>query len=109
MRASLRVEYQITDMRAESVLELADLVAWLPPGSPLWRAYGGPMAQSAELAKLVEIEFRLRELSWMQSKDGAAGRNRPKPPEAPKYAREREAEEAEAMRKAEWWQRHHSL
>lgn len=105
LRASLRAEYQIRDLRTERVSELASLVAWLPPGCALWRSTGGPLAWSGEVHTLNLVEYRLRELAWMQSKDAATGKNRPKPPDVPKYAHERDSEDAGARRKADAYRR----
>ena len=101
LRASLRAEYQVRDMRAETLSDLADLVGGLPPGCALWRAIGGPMAWSEESHKLAILDYRIQMLTWMQSEDGSKGRNRPKPPSNPKYAREKAATEDETQRKAD--------
>lgn len=47
------------------------------------------------------VEFRLRELAWLQSKDASSGRNRPKPPNPPKYAHQIASEGDETLRKAD--------
>ena len=83
------------------VTDLADLVAWLPAGSALWMAVGGPAALTAEAHELRAIEFRLRELGWMKSKDAQSGRNRPKPPDPVPFAHERRAEDVVMSRKSE--------
>ncbi len=88
------------DLRAESVRQLAAMMAWLPPGCALWRSLGGPLSLSAEAARLDIIDYRLRVLAWQQTEDGSKGRNRPEPPEAPPYAGERRRAAAEAERKA---------
>jgi hypothetical protein len=100
LRASLRAEYQVRDLRAESVRRLAEMMAWLPPGCALWRSFGGPLSLSAEAARLDLVEYRLRVLAWQQTEDGSKGRNRPDPPTAPPYAGERRRSDAEAERKA---------
>ena len=101
MRASLRAEYQVRDIRDERVLDLAGMVVWLSPGCALWRSVGGPLAWSEETHLLNVVEFRLRTLVWMQTEDAKKGRNRPKPPEAPKYAGELSRESDAMARKAE--------
>lgn len=104
MRASLSSEYQIeldellTDPDAVDWDAIADKVAWLPPGSALWRSIGGPAALSMETAALLQVEFRLRVLDWRMR--GSKG-TQPKPPTPPEWAHERAAREGRAARKAE--------
>lgn len=105
LRASLRAEYQIIDMRKEGVLALAELVEWLPRGCALWRSVGGPLAWSEEVAVMHGVEFRVRELAWMQSKDGSKNKNRPKPPAPPKYAHEAAQDHQKQSRKGEAFRR----
>jgi len=85
--------------------ELADLVAWLPPGCALWRSVGGPLAWSQEVHMLNQVEFRLRVLYWVQTKDGSKGANQPKPADPPKYAGEVDVELAKNDARAEAWKR----
>lgn len=80
------------------MLDLAQLVLWLPPGSPLWVAVGGPMAVSVERRALNSIEFRLRVLDWHQT--GAKGQ-KPQPAPEPQYAHERAQQDASIRRKAD--------
>lgn len=84
------------------LIELADLTAGLPRGCALWRAVGGPMAETSE-------EFGLRVIAWRIAEQTAqqraiAGDKKAKPPEPPvpiPYAHEiadrqrREAEKQE--------------
>jgi hypothetical protein len=98
----------LADPRCEPVRSLADLTAWLPPGCALWRSVGGPLSESQELSELRVIEYRLRLLAWLQTKDGSAGKNRPDPPKPPKLAREREATVSSIGRKAEAYRRRRS-
>lgn len=100
LRASLRAEYRI-DLRARDVppMELADLVAWLPRGCALWADFGGPAALSAEAALLRTVEYRLRDLLWMQAGGKKAGK-RPEPPQDPPYAHEKRAKTDRMGRKA---------
>ena len=97
MRASLRAEYQIYDIRDERVLDLAGLVAWLPPGCALWRSVGGPLSWSEEAHLLNLMEYRLRGLLYQNS--GSKGR-KPDPPKPPEYAHEREVRDEAQNRKA---------
>lgn len=99
LRASIRAEYHATP-RDFGVLELADLVAWLPPGCALWRSVGGPLAWSEETHLLNLVEHRLRVLAWLKTKDAKAGKNRPKPLDAPKYAGDKSRVADEMERKA---------
>lgn len=94
MRAALREAH--IDLRNPGVglSDLADIVAWLPPGCALWRSVGGPLALSEEAHLLRDVDFRLRELAWLQSEDGRKGRNRPKPLQPVPFAHETNAEQA---------------
>lgn len=83
------------------VLRAADFAHYLPNGSMVWREYGGERAWSDDVAALLMIDFRLQVLAWMQSEDGAEGRNPPKPPEPPKTVEERKQEENKTLTKAE--------
>lgn len=84
MRASLRAVYQVDlDDPGMGASALADLVAWLPPGSALWRQLGGPMAWPDEVAMLAVVERQVRVLAWQQTKDGRSGTNPPRPMEPP--------------------------
>lgn len=80
------------------VLDLVDLVTWLPAGSPLWVSFGGPASLSVEAHQMRAIEFRLRELEWITA--GGKGA-RPQPPEPPKYAHERVLQQTAMNRKAQ--------
>lgn len=101
LRASLRAQYGI-DLRSELArddlitTDLADLVAWLPPGCAFWRSFGGPNALTEEAHALSAIEFRLRVADWRETK-GA----KPKPPQVPPYAHEVKASKAAQRRKAD--------
>lgn len=99
LSASLLSVYGIR-VNDRSPLELADLVAWLPPGCPLWRAIGGPLAWSDEMQMLSVVDFRLRVLAWQQTDDGHKGRKAPTPPKPPPYAHERDAEKQKITARA---------
>lgn len=96
MRASVRAEYGI-GVRDVGVLELADLVAWLPKGCALWQSYGGENARSVEVEALLLIDYRLRQQMWVNG-----GKKGPEPeyPAPPPLASERRAGEAQMARKA---------
>ena len=96
MRASVRAEYGI-GVRDVGVLELADLVAWLPKGSAFWQSYGGPNARSDEVEALLLVDFRLRQQMYVNG-----GRRGPEPefPKPPPLAADRRAGEAQMARKA---------
>lgn len=102
LRASVRAEYGM-DLRDPGVtlLDLADLVAGLPPGCALYRAIGGPLAWSDEVHMLAAVEFRLRVLAWQKTDDGSRGRNQPKPIDPPKSVYEKQAEQRELSRRAQ--------
>lgn len=106
LRASLRAEYRIS-LGDLPVLETADLAAWLPAGSALWRAVGGPQALSESDHLLRIIDYRLQVLAWQQTKDGQHNRNRPVPPKDPPYASEVSAAGARQSRKAQAFVRRH--
>lgn len=95
----MRAEYGL-GLRDVPILELADLVAWLPAGCALWRAIGGPMSITNELRALRIIEFRLRVLDWHLIEGKG---DRPEPPEEPKYVDETPT--ARMSRKAEMFMR----
>lgn len=80
--------------------DLADLVAWLPSGSALWRATGGPLAWTPAEHVGALIVHGLDRLEWRQTEDGAKGRNPPKPIAPPPYAGEATEEDAKTARKA---------
>ena len=98
LRASLRAEYGI-DLRAvlndpdSNLLDLADLVVWLPPGCAFWRDAGGPAAITAEQRDIRRVRFAITQLEYaFRGSKGA----RPKPDPEPPYASERTAK-ADAM------------
>lgn len=80
--------------------DLADLVAWLPPGAALWRATGGQLAWSPVEHVGALIVHGLDRLEWRQTEDGAKGRNPPSPIEPPPLAGEVHEAEAKTTRKA---------
>lgn len=90
-----------------SVLELAELVANLPPGCALWRASGGPLAWSDEMHMLARVEHGVRVLAWMKTEDGSKGRKPPQIVEPPLASGEARAEEARMEHKADAWMRRH--
>jgi hypothetical protein len=102
LRASLRAEYAV-DLRdpGMTLLDLADLVANLPPGCALYRATGGDMAWSTEVHMLAAVEFRLRVLAWQKTEDGSRGRNRPEPTKAPPSVHEKQAEQKRLSARAQ--------
>lgn len=98
LRAALRGTYGIDLARVGLPLdELADLVAWLPGGSVLWQATGGPLARSREEQTLLLVDLHLRQFMWLRG--GKKGRE-PKYPADPPLASERRQENAVMARKA---------
>ena len=51
------------------------------------------------------VEFRLRVLYWVQTKDGGKGANQPTPTNVPAYAHEKELEAVKMDVRAEAWRR----
>ena len=66
--------------------ELADLVAWLPPGCAFWLDVGGPAALTLEQRELRRVSYWLRVLDYRER--GSKG-EKPKPEPEPEYAEER--------------------
>ena len=99
LRASLLSEYgvRLGEVRSWPAREVADLVAWLPPGCALWRDVGGPASLSDESRTLQLLDYSVRVLDF-HTRQGKGPK--PKPPEAPAYAHERRAEQAVMDRKA---------
>jgi len=104
--ASFRAEYHLPIVgHGLTLTEFADMVAWLPPGCALWRSIGGAMAWSEETHMLNMVEFRLRVLYWVQTKDGEKGANQPTPTKVPPYVHEKESEAVKTDARAEAWRR----
>lgn len=86
--------------------ELADLVAWLPAGSVLWQATGGPMARSREEQALLLVDLRLRQTMWLR---GGKKGTEPKYPDPPADAAERRKQAEATTRRAERYARRHGM
>lgn len=69
--------YHIYDLRALPVRKLATLALGLSKDSRVMMAMAGAKLTTEETLLCLVVD-RLTTLAWMQSKDGAAGRNRPK-------------------------------
>lgn len=80
--------------------DLADLVAWLPPGAALWRAVGGPLAWSPVEHVGALIVHGLDRLEWRQTEDGTKGRNPPDPISPPPLAGQVQETDAKTAHKA---------
>lgn len=109
LRASFLSEYGVADVESVPVLRAADLAAWLPAGSAVWRSFGGPLAWSEETHLLNFVEHRLRVLAWLQSKDGKDGKKQPKPMPVPELASKKLAAQDEMQRKAAAYRRRQPL
>lgn len=96
---SVRAEYGV-DVRSVGLMELADMVAWLPAGCAFWRSVGGPLSLTVSEESFRWVEYRLQVLAWLQSADAEKKRNHPKPPERIPYSGEAKSEEAHAERQA---------
>lgn len=88
IKADLRREYgvDLLDLwRGGLCLEdVADWVAYLPPGSAVWREHGGPAAWTDAVAMGARTEHSVRMLHWSRTEDAKHNRNRPEaltPPE----------------------------
>lgn len=64
--------------RDYTTLHAADLLAQLPEGARVWRAYDERSAWTAERTLLAAILNDLNWLVWSKTKDGQRNRNRPK-------------------------------
>ena len=53
------------------------LVAQLPGGARTWQATGGEKAWSEEVATMMVLDLRLRQLFWAKTEDGQNGKNAP--------------------------------
>lgn len=109
LRASLRAVYGI-DLRAyvadgSGALDLADLVAWLPPGCALWMDFGGPTALSIEARELRRVSYWLRVLDYRERQSKG---EKPKPDPEPEFAHERRAKRDAVARKADAFMRRQS-
>lgn len=93
----------LSEVRSWPAREVADLAAWLPAGSAMWRAIGGPAAWTDETRALMDVEFQLRVLDWRLGRRGKG--KRPQPPKPPPYAHEKRKAESKQARKAERFMR----
>lgn len=78
-------------------IDLADLVAWLPPGSVFWRSLGGPASLSLLEREMREATYWLRVLDWRERQSKG---EQPKRAPEPSWSWEREAEQSATARKA---------
>lgn len=69
--------YHIYDLRALPVRKLATLALGLSKDSRVMMAMAGAKLTTAETLLCLAVDG-ISTLAWMQSKDGAAGRNRPR-------------------------------
>lgn len=84
MRAALRAEYgidlrEVLETRNMHASDLADLVAWLPPGSVFWRSIGGPASLSMLEREIRENTFWIRVLEWRKRGKGEQPKRAPDP------------------------------
>src|SRR5699024_7976653 len=105
---SLRAVYGI-DLRNPGMRwdDLADLVAWLPPGCALWRDTGGPLAWSEEVRMLSVVELRLRQSQWQAAGD----RMKPQPEqwEPPPFKSDQRAKQVRTDRRAVRYMKRHGV
>lgn len=76
--------------------EAADMAVYLPPDSATWTAIVPQAGHSNEAELLRSIEYSLRILTWMKTKDGSKGRNAPEPISFP-WEKAKQAFEADVM------------
>ena len=69
--------YHIYDLRALPVRKLATLALGLSKDSRVMMAMAGAKLTTTEMLLCLTVD-RLTTIAWLQSKDGASGRNRPK-------------------------------
>lgn len=69
--------YHVFDLRALPVRKLATLALGLSKDSRTMMAMAGAKLTTAETLMCLAVDG-INTLAWMQSKDGASGRNRPK-------------------------------
>lgn len=107
LRADFRREYglSLTEvLRGNTEVglqEAAGLACNLPPGSMVWREYGGYAAWSDEVATATMIVHRLDILAWQKANEGRTNKlKQPEPIEPPRPRAEIEAENARMERKA---------
>jgi len=81
MRADFRQYYGCSadQVMRESIVEAADLVRMLPPGSRVMGALGDGCEWTQEDYLLANIANSLQTIIWMFSEDGQKNRNRPEP------------------------------
>ncbi|WP_137771818.1 MULTISPECIES: hypothetical protein [unclassified Microbacterium] len=92
------------DDALDEPLTTADLVAWLPAGSPVWRSFGGPAAISEDQRALQMLDYTVRVVDFHVRKGKG---KKPQPPKTPPFAHEQRAEDLKVRRKAEALLRRH--
>lgn len=65
--------------REYSTIHAAALLAQLPEGARVWRAYNADAAWTSDRALMAAMVNDLNWLVWSQTKDAKHNRNRPKP------------------------------
>ena len=111
LRAALRATYgvdlrEVLEEYTMTVLDLADLVVWLPAGCAFWQDVGGPTALSPEARELRRVGYWLRVLDYRER--GSKG-DKPRPDPEPDYAHERRQAAQTMGRKADAWLRRQKL
>lgn len=86
------------DDALDEPLKTAELAAWLPAGSPVWRSFGGPAAVSDEQRAIQMLDYSVRVVDFHVRKGKG---KKPQPPKNPPFAHERRSEDAKVRRKAE--------
>ncbi|MEE6280144.1 DUF5361 domain-containing protein [Georgenia sp. MJ170] len=100
LKADLRREYQVDILDLYRGLigieDVADLVAYLPPGSAVWREHGGPAAWTDAVAMGAQVEHAVRMAHWARTEDAKHNRNRPEPLRPPEDVITAERKQARA-------------
>lgn len=106
LRASLKSVYGVDLSRARELplVEVIDLVIWLPPGCPLWLATGGPASLTGEEQQLRGVVYVLQVILY---KLGGNKGKRPEPPKDPEYDHERRARDVLESKKGQRWLKRH--
>ena len=102
MRASLRATYgvDLSRIREMRLVEVVDLVMWLPPACPLWLAMGGPASLTNNDRLLQVVAYLLQVIIY---KLGGNKGKKPEPPGEPEYDHEQRAREIARSRKMQRW------
>lgn len=104
LEASFQAEYGIDLLdlyRGElTPRKAAALAVNLPPGSAVWREYGGPQAWTDAMHLTAEVEHGVRVLAWQKTEDGRKRMNAPERLTPPPLRADVKAQEQAQLSKA---------